>query len=141
MVGRHLVTLMCLWAASVCAAQVSDGQQVVRAALGDDYVVWELMATGSMKPALDETYYLLIKQLPWEGIEVGDRIMYESKLSYWIDGRAHHLVVHAVIARSSSGSVLVTQGYANSRPDSELITKSMYRGTVVGSVKKPRVFP
>ncbi len=130
--------LIALCAATVCGAQVPDGQALVNAALGTDYQVYEITPTGSMKPAFDETYWILVKMLPWRDIQVGDIIVYQSKTTYWIDGYSYNRVVHAVVRRSSGGSILIVQGYANMNPDAEMITEGMYCGTVVATVKRPR---
>lgn len=133
--------LIFLLAASAASAQVPDGQALVRAALGDEYTVYDVLPTGSMRPAFDETYWLLVRILPWSDIQLGDTILYESKRPFYADGRLSPLICHSVtivIRRSSGGSVLIVKGLANPAPDDEPVTKDMYRGTVVGTVKKPR---
>ncbi len=133
---RLLITLL---AATICGAQVPDGQDLVRATLGTDYEVYEIAPTGSMKPAIDETYWIVVRQLPWQDIRVGDVILYSGRMLYLLDHSSTTLVCHAVWARSSGGSVLIVKGYANSSPDDVLVTADMYRGTVVATIKRPRL--
>lgn len=130
--------LIILLAATVATAQVPDGQALINAALGTDYQVYEVTPTSSMKPMFDETYWILVKPLPFIDVRPGDVILYRSKTTtFWIDGYDYHLICHAVIRRSSEGSVLIAQGLANANPDSELITADMYRGTIVATIKRP----
>lgn len=94
-----------------------------------DAEIWDVKPTGSMSPAFDETDWLLAVQTSWDQLKIGDIIIYERK-----DGE---YVVHRIWAISSGGSVILTKGDANSEPDSEYVTKSMYRGRVIGQIKRP----
>ncbi len=110
----------------------------MRATLGTDYQVYEVAPTGSMRPAIDETMWIVVKPLPFLSIEVGDVILYEGRTTHMFGRFSTKLVCHAVWARSSGGSILIVKGYANPAPDDEMITADMYRGTVVATIKRPR---
>lgn len=126
---RALIAL-CLLSPLVARAQVPDGQDLVRAALTDT-VVYTVLPTGSMIPILDDSDWIVVKMLPWATLRQGDIVLYQSKTRGL-------LIVHAILRRSSNGSVLLMKGFANPGPDAELVTEDMYRGTVVGVVKRPR---
>lgn len=130
------IVILSLFAAIRCAAQVVDGEDLVRAALADT-MVYDVLPTGSMVPAFDETDWLCVRAAPWADVKVGDTILYLSRTRFDADHRLL-LIVHSVIRLSSNHSVAICKGFANERPDDELIVESMYRGTVVGIVKKPR---
>lgn len=138
MVARHLISLICLLAATVAAAQVPEGQPLVNATLGNDYLVYSVTPTGSMLPAIDENCWVVMRMLPWSDIRPGDIVMYASRTTHHFGAYTSNLILHAVWARSSGGSVLILKEYANDRPDRELVTQDMYRGTLVAILKKPR---
>lgn len=94
-----------------------------------DAEIWDVKNTGSMKPAFDETDWLLAAQTPWADLKVGDIIIYQRQ-----DGE---YIVHRIWAISSGGSVVLTKGDSNATPDSEYVTKSAYRGRVIGQIKRP----
>jgi len=91
--------------------------------------IWDVKNTGSMKPSFDETDWLLAVQTPWDQLKVGDIIIYERKNGEYI--------VHRIWAISSGGSMILTKGDSNATPDHEHVTKSMYRGRVIGQIKRP----
>lgn len=130
MVARLVSLIIFLFADVAAQSQVPDGQDLVRAALTDT-VVYTVLPTGSMIPAIDESDWIVVKMLPWATLRQGDIVLYQSKTRSL-------LIVHAILRRSSNGSMLLMKGYANPGPDAELVTEDMYRGTVVGVIKRPR---
>lgn len=88
-----------------------------------------------MKPTLDENTLLLVQHLDFKSIQVGDIILYHPP-AYAFGGLS--LICHRVWRVSSKHSVVLTRGDANAGTDGLYITESMYVGTVVGIVKKPR---
>lgn len=95
-------------------------------------------ATGSMLPAFDERFYVLVlspDEYPFSQVRSNDIIL------YWgvIDGKVT-LICHAVLAISSGHSVVVCKGYNNPSPDTGLIYAAQYAGFVVGAIRKDLVF-
>lgn len=95
-------------------------------------------ATGSMLPAFDERFYLLVlspDEYPFSQVRSNDIIL------YWglIDGKVT-LICHAVLSVSSNHSVVVCKGYNNLRPDTGLIYANQYAGFVAGWVRRDLVF-
>lgn len=93
---------------------------------------YEVQATGSMRPAFDEGWWLLVKPINFEDIKVGDVIIYTSKLPGMPE-----LIVHRVWSRSSNGQILILKGDHNPDVDGEWVTPGMVVGVVVGQIKKP----
>lgn len=121
-----MAVLGCLLGTSVFAASDRDTiHQLVR-----DSVIHEVTPTGSMRPAIDETWWVLTQRRPFDGIQIGDVILWR---------RGDLLICHRVIMRhvlSTGEVVLSTRGDANATSDPEIIREPMYAGTVVGMVKR-----
>lgn len=100
-------------------------------------VIYSVAPTGSMKPLFDENYFLYAESRPFQGVEVGDIIIYKTKLP---QRYRCELIVHKVIARSSRGGVLICKGVNNKKSDAELITEDMYVATVVKWVTREEYF-
>lgn len=95
-----------------------------------DSVIREVTATGSMRPAIDETWWVLTQKLPFREVRLDDVILWR---------RGDTLICHRVIMRhtlSTGEVVLWTKGDANALSDPELIVESMYAGTVVAMIRR-----
>lgn len=84
-----------------------------------------------MKPLFDERYVLFVDKMPWKDIQVGQVILYRTRTAFKFDGIEYDLICHTVLRKSSNGGVVICKGEANATPDCELITESMYVGTVI----------
>lgn len=80
--------------------------------------------SGSMKPTMDVGDMAIVRDVPTDSIEVGDIIQ------YWRDGE---MVIHRVVEVSNGGNekLFVTQGDANSVPDTEPVLPNQVTGKVV----------
>ncbi len=91
-------------------------------------VAISVQPTGSMKPTLDERYWVFAASVPFERVHVGDIILFY---------RGPDLIVHRVVRMSSGGSALITKGDALSEADSMLVTEANYVAMVVAIMRKP----
>ena len=92
----------------------------------------EVLETGSMKPTLDENSYVLVRDLPFSDLKVGDIVVYRARGR--LDG--YTLIAHRIVRMSSGGSVITCRGDNNSEDDSQLIVESDYVGRIIGWVRK-----
>ena len=102
-------------------------------ALTDVSFIKGVTATGSMKPSFDENYYILVVPrtvYPFSSLKVDDVVL----VWMMIDGELGY-VCHRVWRVSSGGSIILTKGDANSRPDPVNLTEQDYVGLVVGWVR------
>lgn len=95
-----------------------------------------VLPTGSMKPAFDESYYLVVEKREFKDLKVGEAIVYRTKTPFVVNGISYDCVVHVVWRKSSGGRVVLCKGVANPVPDSELIIEANYLGTVICWVDK-----
>lgn len=98
-----------------------------------DSVIREVTPTGSMRPALDETWWVLTQKRPFREVAIGDVILWR---------RDDILICPRVIMRrmlSTGEVVLFTKGDHNAQSDPELIREPMYAETVVGMVKRSEI--
>lgn len=102
----------------------------------EDCTQYDVLPTGSMKPAFDENYSLFVKKLEFESIKIGDVIIVKVAPIKVGENSFCSYVCHRVIRKSSEGSIVITKGDANSVEDSYFIDKSMYIGTVIAIVRK-----
>lgn len=108
----------------------ASNEEVVNATVSASRI-YELQPTGSMEPALDERYLLLVQKIPWSKLQKGDIIIFRGH--GFFEGS---LICHRIWSKSSGGSALVTKGDANHDFDRDLVVESEYIGMVVGSVRK-----
>lgn len=94
-----------------------------------------VLPTGSMLPAFNENYYLLVEKRPFKDIKVGQVIVYRCE-PFIIDGVTYNSVVHAVWRKSSGGRAVLCKGVNNPVPDRELVTEANYLGTAIRWVDK-----
>lgn len=87
-----------------------------------------VLPTGSMEPTLNEKCFLLVKRTPFKELNIGDIILYLRS-----DGV---LIVHRIWGKSSGNTVIICKGDANAGIDREFIYEDMYRGTVIGIIRK-----
>jgi hypothetical protein len=71
----------------------------------------------------------MVQQKPWELLQLGDVIVYQS--------RVQGLVCHAIVSISSKKTWVICKGWANQVADEEMVTKEKYRGCVIGQIKRP----
>lgn len=102
--------------------------------------VFSLAPTGSMEPCLNERMWMLVSRAPFKDLRIGDIIIWRPVKPWYplAPGETEFLICHRVWSRSSQGTFVITKGDANQAPDSDLISESMYVGTVVGTIKRPR---
>lgn len=96
----------------------------------DNTYIYTVTATGSMEPAFNEHYYLLVKKIPYHDTRIGDVILANEPC-------CDIPVCHRIIRKSGGGSLLVLKGDNNLTPDRFWITESQYIGIVVGIIRKP----
>ena len=92
----------------------------------------EVLETGSMKPTLDENSYVLVRDLPFSDLKVGDIVVYRARGR--LDG--YTLIAHRIVRMSSGGSALVVRGDANREEDYQIVVEADYVGRVIGWVAK-----
>jgi signal peptidase I len=98
--------------------------------------LYDVLPTGSMKPWFDERHYLVVEQLPFADLKVGDVIIYRLPKPRVYQGYTSQLVCHMVWRKSSAGNVILCKGVANDSPDRDLVTEANYVGAVVKWVVK-----
>lgn len=74
---------------------------------------------GSMEPELHNGDAILIRQIPFQQLQVGDVIVFS---------RGEQLITHKIIARGET--LVTTQGTANPLPD-DPVTETEYRAKVI----------
>lgn len=110
----------------------------IAVSIATDSAVYTVQATGSMKPTFDETWLLLVQRKAFADLRIGDIILYRAPDGITFSGQANATICHRVWGTSSGHSVVLTKGDANWQVDPVNVTETMYVGTVVGLVRRPR---
>lgn len=126
---------------AVCAVGAKDtpSHVIVREVL-ETTAIYQVAATGSMKPTFDENWLLLVQKEDFKTLRIGDVIIYRPPPDVkWEDGLSHELIVHRVWGYSSGHSIILCKGDNVDTIDGVHVTEAMYVGTVVGMVRRPKV--
>ena len=127
-----------LWAASLSAQEEQSPIDLVNVSEG--YLA--VSATGSMRPTITEKDWVVYKKKDFKDIDVGpdgDIILVKLKEPVKIGGLTFETYCHRAIARSSGGSIIITKGDNNDKPDSAFVFAENYLGTVVAIVRREKL--